>query len=363
MPALFRDLLGWSFRGSPKARTRNPWTSFSVGCGAMDPGFSASRSPGMTAVVALALAFAASSALNSAMAQAPTHLTLGTATPGGGFPVYGAAFVETVREADPSLVVEARNTKGSAENIPLLESGQLDIALVQGEAAYEALAGIGREPANLKVVTAMYSTPGLFVVRADSPYRRIADLRGQPVAFGAQGSGLVILARYVLDGIGLDQNRDFQAIFLDRAGDGPAMVLDGRAAALWGGGSGWPGFTTMMQNPAGARFIAPSADEIGRILEKHAFLKRLTLPAASYPGQTEAIQSVGSWSFVLARPTLDDEVAYRLAKALHKGEAALAAHLPQARETTAANTAAAVSSPDLLHPGVARHLREIGALR
>ncbi|HEX8666036.1 MAG TPA: TAXI family TRAP transporter solute-binding subunit [Beijerinckiaceae bacterium] len=309
---------------------------------------------------ALSLAFAALTSSNPAMAQ-ETRLTLGTATPGGGFPVYGAAFVETVREADPSLVVEARNTKGSAENIPLLEEGKLDIALVQGEAVHEALAGIGRPPANLKVVTAMYSTPGLFVVRGDSPYRRIADLKGKPVAFGARGSGLVILARYVLDGIGLDQAKDFEAIFLERAGDGPAMVLDWRAAALWGGGTGWPGFATTMQ--AGARFVAPSAEEIDRIVAKHPFLKRLTLPAGSYPGQTEAIPSVGSWSFVLARPTLDDAVAYRLARALHKGEAAFAARLPQARETTAANTAAAVASPDLLHPGVARYLREIGALR
>ncbi|MFL5182691.1 MAG: TAXI family TRAP transporter solute-binding subunit, partial [Microvirga sp.] len=162
-------------------------------------------------------------------------------------------------------------------------------------------------------------------------------------------------------GLGLDQMKDFQAIFLERAGDGPAMVQDGRAAALWGGGTGWPGFATMAK--AGARFIAPTPDEIERILAKHAFLKRLTLPAGSYPGQDQAIASVGSWSFVLARPTLDDAVAYRLARALHKGEASFAARLPQARETTAANTAAAVSSSDLLHPGVARYLREIGVMR
>ena len=36
-----------------------------------------------------------------------------------------------------------------------------------------APAGIGRPPANLKIVAAMYSTPGMFVVRADSPYRTI----------------------------------------------------------------------------------------------------------------------------------------------------------------------------------------------
>ena len=292
-----------------------------------------------------------------------TIVSLATATPGGGFPVYGAAFADAVNAADPTLQIEPRNTKGSAENIPLLDAGAVDIGLVQGEAAYEAFAGIGRAPVNLKIVAAMYSSPGMFVVRADSPYRTIKDLVGKPVAFGARGSGLVILARYVLDGLGLSQDKDFEAIYLDRAGDGPAMVLDGRAAALWGGGSGWPGFTTMAQAPGGARFIAPSPDEIAQIRAKHSFLKALTIPAGSYPAQDQPIASVGSWSFVLARPTLDDEVAYRLARALHRAEGDLGNKLAQARETTAANTAAAAPNPAMIHPGVAKYLREIGALR
>jgi uncharacterized protein len=288
---------------------------------------------------------------------------LGTATPGGGFPVYGDAVAATINATDPSLDVKTRNTKGSTENVPLLEAGQLDLALVQGEVAYEALSGIGRPPADLRILGAMYSTPGMFVVRADNPARTIAELRGKPVAFGARGSGLVILARYVLDGLGLDQQKDFQAVFLDQAGDGPKMVLDGRVAALWGGGTGWPGFTAVARAEGGARFIAPDADGIARIQAKHAFLKRLTVPAGSYPGQTEPIVSVGSWSFIMARPSLPDETAYRLARALHRGEAALAAKLPQASETTAANTVAAAPRADLIHPGVQRYLREIGVLR
>ena len=82
----------------------------------------------------------------------------------------------------------------------------------------------------------------MFVVRSDSPYKTIRDLVGQPVAFGARGSGLRILSRYVLDGIGLKQDEDFKSIYPDRAGDGPAMVQDGWATALWGAGIGWPGF-------------------------------------------------------------------------------------------------------------------------
>jgi TRAP transporter TAXI family solute receptor len=301
--------------------------------------------------------------VGTAAAAERTAVSLGTATPGGGFPVYGDAVTATVNALEPTLEVKPRNTRGSTENVPLLERGDLDLALVQGEVVHEALTGVGRAPANLRILAAMYSTPGMFVVRADSPARSIADLRGKPVAFGARGSGLVILARYVLDGVGLDQERDFQAVYLERAGDGPAMVQDGRVAALWGGGIGWPGFTAVAKSPGGARFIAPSADEIRRIQARHAFLKTLTVPAGSYPGQDAAIQSVGSWSFILARPSLPDDVAYRLARALHRGEADLAARLPQARETTAANTVAAAPRRELLHPGVARYLGEAGLLK
>lgn len=296
------------------------------------------------------------------MSAARTTVTLGTATPGGGFPLYGGVVAETIAEVDPSLAVETRNTKGSTENVPLLEAGALDIALVQGEVAYEALFGIGRPVSALKILWAMYSTAGMFVVRAQSPYRRIRDLVGRRVAFGARGSGLVILSRYVLDGLGLDQDRDFDAVYLDRAGDGPAMVIDGRAAALWGGGIGWPGFTAVAEAPGGARFIAPDPEERRRIRQKHAFLKELTIAAGSYPGQDAPVRSVGSWSFILARPELPGDLAYRLAQALHRGEAALAEKLPQARESTAASTLAAAPAPRLIHPGVLRYFSEIGLI-
>src|SRR6266849_4573884 len=284
-----------------------------------------------------------------------TTISLGTATPGGGFPIYGDGFAEVMNEADPTLLIEPRNTKGSNENIPLLEAGGLDIALVAGEPCYEAFAGIGRPRTTLKILTAIFSSPGMFVVRADSPYKTIRDLIGKPVAFGAKGSGLPILSRYILDGLGLKQDEDFQSIYLDRAGDGPLMVEDGRAAALWGAGIGWPGFAAVAASPAGARFIAPDAGEIARIRAKHSFLKPLTVPAGSYPGQTGAIDSVGSWSYILVRETLPDDVAYRLAKTLHGAETTFCQKLSQACETTAANTVAAAPSQELIHRGVLKY--------
>ena len=100
-----------------------------------------------------------------------------------------------------------------------------------------------------------------------------------------------------------------------------------------------------------------------RIRAKHSFLKPLLVPANSYPNQSAPIASLGSWSFVLTREDLPEEIAYRLAKTLHGVETNFCKKLAQACETTASNTVAAAPRPELIHPGVAKYFREIGVMK
>lgn len=297
-------------------------------------------------------------ALTTGAAAQRTGISLATATPGGGFPLFGDAAAAVINATDPTLQVETRNTKGSTENITLLEQGKLDTALVAGEPAYEAFAGIGRAPSKLLIVSAIYSSPGMFAVKGDSPARSVRDLVGKPIAWGTRASGLTLLGRYVMDGLGLDRDKDFVPHYLDQAGDGPLMVADGRVAALWGGGIGWPGFTAVTK--AGGRFIGLTPDEVAKVSARHSFLKPATVPAGAYEGQAAAVASVASWSYILARSDLPDDVAYRLARALHTGNAELVKRLAQARETTPQNTRLAAPSPSQIHPGVRKYLQEIG---
>jgi len=281
-------------------------------------------------------------------------LILGTATPGGGFPVYGAAYAEMLNAQEPQLRIETRNTKGSTENVPLLEAGKLDLGLVAGELASAALAKPGTQ---LRIVAAMYSSPGMFIVRGDSSVRRIADLKGQPVVLGTPGSGITVLGRIVLQSLEVS----VKEILLEKVADGPPMLQDGRAAAHWGAGVGWPAFAALAR--AGGRFVGPEADEVKLILARQPSLQAVTLPARSYPGQDAPVHSVGSWSFVFARPGLAEEQGYLLARALHRAEGPLAARLDQAKESTAANIVAASPRSDLIHPGAQKYLREAGLLR
>jgi uncharacterized protein len=292
----------------------------------------------------------------------PKPLAFGTAAEGGSFMVYALAFADAMRTVDPNLEIKRVPTKGTTENAPKLEAGELDIAMVSGEVAHELFGGIGRPPTKLKIVVAMYSTPGMFAVRADSRYRTITDLKGRPIVWNEKGSGIAIQASYMMSGLGLDLDKDFQAIYPDNRTEGPAMVLDGRAVALWGGGLRWPGFIEMANSVQGVRFVVPNADEIKTILAKHSFLRQVTTPAGLYRGQYDALNTVGTWSYVLARDGLDDEVGYRLATDLYRIEKAgtLSRLLV---ESTVKNTLASLPGTDVLQPGVMRFYKEKGLLQ
>jgi TRAP transporter TAXI family solute receptor len=294
-------------------------------------------------------------------AQQQDKLALGTAEEGGAFVSYGAALIDMMKAVDPVLEIRAKQTRGTLDNVKLLEAGDIDLGLVSGEVAHELFHGFSRPVSKLRVISAMYATPGMFAVLSDSRYRTITQLKGKPVVWNGRGTGFAVQARYVMTGLGLDMDKDFEPIYLDRLTDGPPMVLDGRAAALWGGGLRWPGFVTLANNPRGARFVAPSPDEIVRIRSEYDFLKPFTVPAGLYHGQYDPIETVGTWSFIFARADFDDATGRRLAAAFAKAErtGALTKHLAA---STAKNTLAAIPRPDVLQDGVAKYYRDNGLL-
>jgi uncharacterized protein len=279
-------------------------------------------------------------------------LVLGTSTAGGGFALYGQTLERIVNQRSGRTLLRAQGTRGTAENLVLLREGRIDAALIQGTAASELLA---QGPASgLRILFAMYPSAGLLAVPASSAARRLEDLRGRPVVFGVRASGLVTLARQVFDGIGLDIDRDFAAMYVEQAAQSPRLVIDGRADALWGAGEGWPGFVQLAQAPGGARFIAPMREQIPRILARYPLLQAMELPAGTYPGMDAPLPSVGSMNWILVRDDLDEARAGALVEALHGAAAELAAALPQAAFSTLAHTLAGAPSPELLHPALRR---------
>ena len=84
-------------------------------------------------------------------------------------------------------------TRGGEENLRLLRSGKVWLALAQGDVALEAYEGTGIFSADgpypsLRAVGSLYPEPVHVLVRADGPLASMADLKGRRVAIGVQGS-------------------------------------------------------------------------------------------------------------------------------------------------------------------------------
>ena len=291
-----------------------------------------------------------------ALAQSTATLRLGTTPEGGGFAPYTVALVETLKPIDHGLAIRTVDTNGSTDNAERLKAGSIDIGLMSGEVFNESES---RQPGRLKVVSVMYYTPGMFAVLNNSPHKSITDLRGQPVVWGPRGTGSAVQARYVMDGLGLDLDRDFKAIYPPEFTDGPPLIFAGRAAAMWGSGLRQPAFVTIAKHPIGVRFIVPTGEETTHIRARYPFLVPLTVRAGTYPGQSGAVTTIGSWSFIAARPDLDPAIARRLTADLYKAEQQ-ALKSPYLAQTTAANTLAGVNSFDELHPGVLGYYKDAG---
>ena len=274
-------------------------------------------------------------------------IVLGTSTPGGGFALYGE-LLERVLNADGDRpVLRARATRGTTENLELLASGAIDAALIQGTAASELFRP--GTTTDLRILFAMYPSPGMLAVPTASSIRRLEDVRGLPVVFGVRTSGLVTLGRQVYAGLGIDIDRDVRAIYVDQAAESPRIVRAGRAVGLWGAGEGWPGFVQLAQAPGGARFIGPSIDQIARIVAMYPLLQPMEVAVGAYPGIERPLPTVGSVNLIVTRADLDDARALAFIDAMQASRATLAAALPQAAFSTLANTLASTPSAALLH--------------
>lgn len=282
--------------------------------------------------------------------DADAPFVLATSTPGGGFARYGETLARILDQRAGRSWIEARPTRGTTENLELLKQGTIDAALIQGTAA-SALFAPGAT-SDLRVLFAMYPSPGMLAVPASSRIERLEDVRGRRVVFGVRTSGLVTLGRQIYAGIDIDIDRDVEAIYVEQAAQSPRLVLDGQAVALWGAGEGWPGFETLAKRPGGARFIGPTPEQIPRIVARYPLLKPMAVAAGTYPGIARALPTVGSVNFIVARADLAMDRARRFVRAMRDAEPDIAAALPQAGFTTFANTLSSVPSAEVLHRAV-----------
>jgi TRAP transporter TAXI family solute receptor len=308
-------------------------------------------------IIAAELARAAES-IDRRIARRKHVFTIASGPTGGQYARFGAALVDSVAKTAPTLTLRHRTTQGSVENVWLLAQGEADYALVQSDVAARAVAGEGvfaggRPLGGLRALGSLFPEPVHVVVLADSPIKDVADLRGKRVDIGTPASGTQFNALAVLAAHGM-QVADLAEAVQD--GPEPAMdrLRDGLIDAF---------FVTVavplppLQDLAagtGIRLLPLQEAAIDRLVSENPGLVALTLPAGTYPGQTEAVPTVAATALLVTTNEAPETEVERVVDHVFVRMPALATGAAATYKLSKETALQGITIP--LHPGASRAL-------
>jgi len=307
----------------------------------------------------LAAATAIGAILGAAPAQAQTFITFGGGSTGGAFHVISAGMARVVEKNVPNVRATARVTAATIENTRLLGQRRIEFALAASDGPFNAAHSKGafanEKYDNIRYVATGYSSPFQIIVAANSNLRSISNLAGQRVGVLVGVTGQDWFPR-VAETYGI--NGRFQQ-FLLRAAELMNSLRDGNIdAAVYSGAAPTPAITDLATSRP-VRFVPIDRDRANQVIQTHPFFYFDAIPANTYPGQTEAVNTLFNPILLVTRADVPDDLVYAVTKALldtHHAE--LRAIHPAAGEFRTQNGGRSMVVP--IHPGAARFYAEKG---
>ncbi|MBC7158316.1 MAG: TAXI family TRAP transporter solute-binding subunit, partial [Rhodobacteraceae bacterium] len=143
----------------------------------------------------------------------PSDLTVGTASQGGTYFVYGNGLASFIGES-LGLNASGEVTGGPVQNVTLVQTGDHDIGLVTMGPAFDAWNGNselapGLEHKDIRALFPMYQTPFQVVALESSGITSVGDLEGKRVSVGPAGGTPGTYWPRFIETLGVDANISF----------------------------------------------------------------------------------------------------------------------------------------------------------
>ena len=312
-------------------------------------------------VVFLAVLVLTLGAIPAAAQGKAVFASIGGGPTGGTFNYFANGISLYVPKIYPEIRMSAEGSGGSAENLRRVHTGDFDFGL--SYAVDIALGAKGQLPEDTRVydkvrcLAYLYGAPAQLVVMANSPFKSGKDLIGKRVAVGNVGSGAALSAERFFRHMGVWDK--FSPQFLGYSAAASAFK-DGKIDAFWVL-VGYPNASVIeAATMAKIRLI-----DVGKDAEATNFYNEFpysttTIPAGTYPGQTEDVTSFQDSTLLISRADVDEEVVYKIMKAMWSKDGL--EHMVQAhkaaREMSVKNNFMGSSRP--LHKGAAKFWTEMG---
>lgn len=281
-------------------------------------------------------------------------LTGGTA---GIYYPLGVAITSIIGEKVPDTRPTVQATKGSVENLNLLDAGKGEIAFALGDAVVEALAGnaeVGfkKKLENVRTLATIYNNYVQIVASAESGITSIADLKGKRLSVGAPKSGTELNARAVLKAAGLTYDDLGKVEYLDFAQSVELMKNRQLDATLQSAGLG----VASLRDLAISVPVTIVAVPAETVVAMGAPFQSGTIPAGTYEGQAADVPTVAIPNYLMTRADFSDDLVYGITKAIFGNLDALVAAHAAAKGITLAKASQNPIAP--LHPGAAKFFSE-----
>lgn len=290
------------------------------------------------------------------------ELRIMTGPQGGSWYPLGGAIAEILKKEVPGTTASVLPGAGII-NIQGVESGRTEVGFGNSVSTVDALAG--REPfktpvKNIRQLGTLYMQYFQVVVLDDSDIKGVPDLKGKSIAVQPRGNTGEQMSRELLQVYGLSY-KDMAKVSHVSYNDAVSLMKDGHAQA----------FTLITTVPAATvldlasarkiRMLSVPEDKYKELLKINSGYSRREIPKGTYPGVDHDVQAFGTYTHLMIRADLPDDLVYGITKALAKNVDSLGAVVKDVKGLTVREMAFDVGVP--YHPGALKFYKEAGVLK
>ena len=293
---------------------------------------------------------------------AAMELRIMTGPQGGSWYPLGGAIAEILKKEIPGTTGSVLPGAGII-NIQGTETGQTEIGFGNAVSTADAIAG--REPfkspaKNVRQLATLYMQYFQIVVLDDAKIGSVADLKGKSIAVQPRGNTGEQMTRELLQIYGLSY-KDMAKVSHVSYNDAVALMKDGHAQA----------FTLITTVPAASildlassrkiRMLTLPDDKFKELQKINSGYARREIPKGIYPGVDYDVRQFGTYTHLMIRADLPEDLVYGITKALAKNADDLGAVVKDVKGLTVKEMALDVGVP--YHPGALKFYKEAGALK
>ncbi|MCE0733842.1 TAXI family TRAP transporter solute-binding subunit [Halomonas sp. G15] len=243
----------------------------------------------------------------------PDNFTVGTASQGGTYFVYGSGWANLIAD-ELGISGGGEVTGGPNQNLALVHTGELALGLTTMGPAAEALAGEsplapGVPMDNVCALFPMYETPFSITALSDSGITSIADIPdGASIGFGPAASTSDTYFPAILEELGVDFERR-NGGWNDLGGQLQDGLIDVIAFAA---GIPIPA-VSQLEVQTDINIVEFTEEEQAQVLEAFP-VSPFMIPASTYQTLEEDARAVSMWNFTIAGCDLPEDFVYEITK-------------------------------------------------